>query len=246
MLKPKIKIIFLALFLGWLLFFLSSKTLAKIEEPVFYISLNFQKFLKETIGKIIPFKEEDPFKEKYYQLLRELARLKMETKSSLATSSVITVKDKYFDNLIEARVLKIDALGNIYLNNVKEATKGTIVLDKNFVLIGIIEKVTDKFMIVKSLNAPDWELKVNDLDGNLLGLAKSVSNGFWEVDFVDPNINIKANSFILTAENEIFPIGLIIAVVKDVYYQSLDKKSINKVVAKTVFSIDDGKVYLLK
>lgn len=246
MFKLKFKIIFLALFLGWVSFFLSSQALAKIEEPIFYISLNFQKFLKETIGKIIPFKEEDPFKEKYYQLLRELARLKMETKTKSIIGSAITVKDKYFNNLTETNVLKIDALGKIYLNNVGEITTGTIVLDKNFILVGFVEKVSDKFIVVKSLNAPDWELKVNDLDGNLLGLAKSVSNGFWEIDFVDSKLNVKANSFILTAENEIFPIGLIVAVVRDVYYQSFDKKNVNKIVAKTAFNIDDGKVYLLK
>lgn len=245
MFKSKIKIIFLALVIGWVLFFLGSQTLAKIEEPIFYISLNFQKFLKETIGKIIPLKEEDPFKEKYYQLLRELAKLKMETKDNLATGSVV-IKNKYFNNLSEARILKVDTLGNIYINKVEGATKGTVVLDKNFILVGIVEKVMDKFIIVKSLNAPDWELKVSNLDGHLLGLAKSISNGFLEVDFVDPELNVKANSFVLTADNEVFPVGLIVAVVKDVYYQNIDKKNINKIVVKTAFNIDEGKVYLLR
>ncbi|GIW65387.1 MAG: hypothetical protein KatS3mg093_366 [Candidatus Parcubacteria bacterium] len=245
MFKSKIQIIFLALILGFLSFILSQKVIAKVEEPIFYISLNFQKLLKETLARIIPFaKDDDPFREKYYQLLQELAKLKMELKNDLVTST----PEKYFQSLIETTVLKSDSFGKIYLNKVKDINEGTIVLDKNFVLVGIIEKITDKFMIVKSVNTPDLTFKVNDLNGNPLGIARSVSNGFLEIDFVDPQLQLKDNSLVLTAamENEIFPPGLIVARVKDVYYQNLDKKIISKIVAKTIFDIENGKVYLLK
>ncbi len=245
MFKSKIKIIFIALIFGFLSFILSTRVIAKVEEPIFYISLNFQKLLKETLARIIPFvKDDDPFRERYYQLLRELAKLKMEIKDGLITSTT----GKYFQNLIEANVLKSDSWGKIYLNKVSDVNEGAIVLDKNLVLVGVVERITDKFIIVKSVNAPDLTFKVNDINGNLLGIARSVSNGFLEIDFVDPKIELKDNSLVLTAamENEIFPPGLIVARVKNVYYQSLDKKTISKIVAKTIFDIEQGKVYLLR
>lgn len=247
MFKEKLKIIMMTLLVGIGSFILSTKVIAKVEEPIFYISLNFQSLLRETIGKFIPWgKDSDSFREKYYQLLQELARLKMGTRDELNLSYR---QAKSLDDLIELNVLKSDSLGRIYLDRKEKVNlaEGDIVVDQNFVLIGTIEKISDKFVIVKSVNFPGLKFKVSDINGNILGIAVSVSNGFLEIDFVDPKTNIANNSPILTAgsENEIFPPGLIVATVRDVYYQNLNNKIVSKIVAKTLFDLEKGKVYIL-
>lgn len=242
MYKQKIKIFLLMSFVGSALFLLSLNVLAIDDEAQIY-SLNFQKILKNLVKKIFPFqiKDEDSiYKEKYYNLLQELAKLKLSL-TQIQEEKIFNQKEKYLPNLISVDVLKKDPLGYIYTQfaNIKEET---IVIDKNWNLIGKVSKIEKNFLKIDTLNLPNLEFNVADLNSNLLGVAKTISNGFLEVNYVKPDVNININDFVLTYGDNYFPSGFLVGFVYKI------NKTINgyQLIVKLTANFDSEKLFLIK
>jgi cell shape-determining protein MreC len=237
MFKGKITIFIILFILG---LFLSNKAFA-ISDYFLNVSLKWQNFLQNLKEKILPQKDDNIYKEKYYQLLQEIAQLKL-LLNQIKESNLVIQREKYLPNLIELEILKIDPLGYIYLDFNKNINENSIFLDKNWNLAGITEKITKNYVIVKSLNAAGLEFNVANLDGKLLGLGRTLSNGFLEVNFIDPNIEIKENDFVLTYGDDNFPPGLLIGVVKKI----IKNKKEQRIVVELTFDLSNRKIYLLK
>jgi cell shape-determining protein MreC len=239
MFRKKIKNIFLIFILSLILFWISSQAKAQ-EEPLFDFSLNFQKLIKNFQQKLFPSTEEDFYKEKYYQLLQELAKLKL-TLKQVKETEIIAQREKYLPNLVSADILKVDSFGYIYAENPK-VKEGTLVLDKNWALVGKVTKITKNYLIVTSLNVPGIEFNTANLDGELLGLGKTISNGFLEINYVKPEIQVKLNDFILTYGDDNFPSGFLVGTVKKINKTQFGQQ----IIVKLLFELDSGKIYLFK
>ena len=227
MFKKKIKNFFILTLIGLLLFLLSSKTiLAQSEESLYFLSLNFQKFFQDLIKKIFGQKEEDVYKTKYYQLLEELAKLKL-TLKNIKETEIFEVKEKYLPKTEKVKVLKKDSLGYFYISNFPKISEDLIVLDKNWILVGKISKVFKDYSIVESLYVPNLEFNVQNINNELLGLAKTISNGFLEITFVDPKIEVNLNDFVLT-DKGYFPSGFVIGSVTKIQKSEFNQKIIVK------------------
>ncbi len=240
MFRKKITIFIFLFILGLLLVLLSNKVLAS-SDYFFYISLNWQNFLQNLLDKILPAKEKDVYKEKYYQLLEEFAQLKLML-DQIKESNLIVNREKYLPNLIELNVLKIDTFGNVYINFDKNLSENSIFLDKNWSLVGKISKITKNYAVIKSLNSAGLEFNVANLNRELLGLGRTLSNGFIEINFVDPKIEIKENDFVLTYGDENFPAGFLVGTVEKIIQNENQKK----IIVKTTFDLNDKKIYLIK
>jgi cell shape-determining protein MreC len=239
MFRKKTKNILIVFILSLVFYWLSSQTLAE-EEPVFNVSLNFQKLIKNFWQKILPSTGEDFYKEKYYELLQELAKLKLALKQFKETE-IISQREKYLPNLISADILKIDSFGYIYTENPK-VKEGTIVLDKNWTLVGKVSKITKNYLIITSLNVPGLEFNTANIDGELLGLGKTISNGFLEINYVKPETQIKINDFVLTYGDDNFPSGFLVGTVKKINKTQFGQQ----IIVQLLFELDSGKVYLIK
>jgi cell shape-determining protein MreC len=239
MFRKKTKNILIIFLLSLIFYWLSSQALAQ-EEPIFNVSLNFQKLMKNFWQKILPSKEEDFYKEKYYELLQELAKLKL-TLKQVKETEIISQKEKYLPNLVSADILKIDSFGYIYAEN-RGVKEGTIVLDKNWTLVGKVSKITKNYLIITSLNVPGLEFNIANIDGELLGLGKTISNGFLEINYVKPETQIKINDFVLTYGDDNFPSGFLIGTVKKINKTKFGQQ----IIVQLLFDLDSGKVYLIK
>jgi cell shape-determining protein MreC len=239
MFRKKTKNIFIIFLLSLVFYWLSSQALAE-EEPIFNVSLNFQKLIKNFWQKILPSKEEDFYKEKYYELLQELAKLKLAFKQVKETE-IISQREKYLPSLISADILKTDSFGYIYAENpgIKE---GAIVLDKNWTLIGKVSKIAKNYLIITSLNVPSIEFNTANINGELLGLGRTISNGFLEINYVKPEAQIKINDFVLTYGDDNFPAGFLIGTVKKINKTQFGQQ----IIVQLLFELDPGKVYLIK
>ena len=239
MFRRKIKNILIIFILSLVFYWLSSQALAE-EEPVFNISLNFQKLIRNFWQKILPSKGEDFYKEKYYELLQELAKLKL-TLKQVKETEIISQREKYLPNLISADILKNDSFGYIYAENpgVKE---GAIVLDKNWTLVGKVSKITKNYLIITSLNVPGIEFNTANIDGELLGLGKTISNGFLEINYVKPETQIKINDFVLTYGDDNFPSGFLVGTVKKINKTQFGQQ----IIVQLLFDISSNKIYIIK
>jgi cell shape-determining protein MreC len=242
MFKDKLKKTFFLLLISCLFFVLSFKVYAK-EEGIFNISLKWQKNVKNFWSKIFGFDEESFYKEKYYQLLEELAKLKLSL-NEIKESDLSSIKQNYFLNkVVEADILKLDPVGKIFVEYKNDVSEGSLVLDKSWTLLGKVSKITKNYIIIDSLEIPGIEFNVANFQGELLGLAKTVSNGFLEVDFVDPKIKINLNDFVLTYGDDLFPAGFIVGSVSKVSKSQFNQK----IIVKLTFNLKDkDKVYILK
>ncbi|GIW67296.1 MAG: hypothetical protein KatS3mg096_164 [Candidatus Parcubacteria bacterium] len=239
MLRKKIKNIFFVLLASLLFFWFSQKVYAQ-QEVFFNLSLGWQNLIKNLWQKIFPQTEDDAYKEKYYELLQELAKLKL-TLKQIKETEIITNREKYLPNLTEAKILKIDPLGYIYAENpgIKEEA---IVLDQNWSLVGKVVKVSKNYLVVASLNLPGIEFNTANIDGELLGLGKTISNGFLEVNFIDPKLKIKINDFVLTYGDDNYPSGFLVGTVNKINKTQLGQQ----IIVKLSFNLDSGKIYLIK
>jgi len=238
MFRKKFKNIFIIWLLAIIIFFVGSKTLAQTE-PIFLFSLNWQKIIRDFWLKIFP-PTEDSYKEKYYELLQELAKLKLAL-NQIKETEIIANRQKYLPNLVEAEIFKIDSSGYLYTER-KLSNLGTIVLDKNWALIGKVNQVSKNYSTVKTLNVPGIEFNAMNLDGQLLGLAKTISNGFLEINFVDPKIEIKPNDFVLTYGDDNFPSGFLVGTVAKINKTQIGQQ----LIVKLAFNLDSGKIYFVK
>ncbi len=242
MFRKKIKNFLLLTLISFLFLVLSNKTLlAQAQEPLFSFSLNFQKLIKDFFQKIFP-QEKDVYKEKYYLLLQELAQLKLALKTLKEQELIkewVNLKEKYLAQPV--KVLKKDDFGFYYVAVFPGIKEGMIVVDQNWVLVGKVKKVFKNYALIESLEAPNLEFNVTNLEGQLLGLAQTVSNGFLEVNFADPQLEVKLNDFVLTGEG-IFPSGFVVgSVIK------IDKTQFHqKIIVKVAFDSLAEKFLILK
>ena len=239
MFRKKIKNIFLIFVLSLVLFWVSSQAKTE-EEPLFNFSLNFQKLIKNFWQKIFPSTEEDFYKEKYYELLKELAKLKLSLKQ-IKETEIISQREKYLPYLVPADILKIDSLGYIYAEN-PGAKEGTLVLDKNWALVGKVTKIAKNYLIITSLNVPGIEFNVANVEGELLGLGKTISNGFLEINYVKPETGIKLNDFVLTYGDDNFSSGFLVGTVRKINKTQFGQQ----IIVKLLFDLDSGKIYLVR
>jgi cell shape-determining protein MreC len=239
MFRKKTKNILIIFLLSSVFYWFSSQALAE-EESIFNISLNFQKLIKNFWQKILPSKGEDFYKEKYYELLQELAKLKL-TLKQVKETEIISQREKYLPNLVSADILKTDSFGYIYAENPK-VKEGTMVLDKNWTLVGKVSKITKNYLIITSLNFPGLEFNTANIDGELLGLGKTISNGFLEINYVKPETRIKINDFVLTYGDDNFPSGFLVGIVKKINKTQFGQQ----IIVQLLFELDSGKVYLIK
>lgn len=238
----KIKnLVFLFLIGSTLLFLSFQGAVAQQENSVFVFSLNFQKYIKNFLSKIFGFSEDSFYKEKYFQLLEELAKIKIALKENQELS-LENLEIKYRPKIEKVEVLKQDSLGNFYISNFSGIKEGMIVLDPNWILVGKVDKVHKDYSLVKSLLYPDFSFNVLDFKGNLLGLANSISNGFLEINYVDPKTNINKDDLVLTAESDIFPEGFLIGSVTKVIKSTYDVK----VIVKLLANFNSDKFIILK
>lgn len=240
MFKKKMKNFFLLSLVALFIFVLSNKTiLAQAEEPLYFFSLNFQKIIQDFFKKFLPQKE-DSYKEKYYQLLQELAKLKL-TLKNIKEVEIFSAREKFLPHLEEVKVIKKDSLGYYYISNFPGISEKMIVLDENWLLVGKIVKVFQNYSLVESLEVPNLEFNVADTDGQLLGLAKTISNGFVEVNFVDPKIEINLNDFVLT-EKGYYPSGLVVGSVVKIYKSQFSQK----IIVRASFDPEASKFLVIK
>jgi len=239
MFRKKTKNILVIFLLSLVFFWISSRSFAQ-EEPIFNFSLNFQNLIKNFWQKISLSKGEDFYKEKYYELLQELAKLKL-TLKQVKETEIISQKEKYLPNLISADILKIDSFGYIYTEN-PGTKEGNMVLDKNWTLVGKVSKITKSYLMIASLNVPGIEFNTANIDGELLGLGRTISNGFLEINYVKPETQIKINDFVLTYGDDNFPSGFLVGTVKKINKTQFGQQ----IIVQILFDLDPGKVYLIK
>lgn len=238
----KRKKILISLFLGAVFFLLSTQTtLADLENNLFYLSLNFQKIIKDFFSKFQIIKTEDPYKEKYFLLLEELARLRLalenleDKKTDIATST-------YQDKLMEVSVLKKGENGYFYISNFEKIKEGQLVLDRNRVLIGRVEKVFKNYSLVKSLLVGDWKFNLANFQGELLGLGTTLSNGFLEIKFAPLKTEIKDNELIITYGDDVFTSGFLVGFVDEVIVSKKEKR----VIVRLLANFNSDKFFVLK
>lgn len=238
----KTKIILISLALGLILVLFSTEgALAQFDNDIFYVSLNFQQILKGLISKILPLGNSDIYKEKYFKLLEELAKLKLsleETKEEEIIQNLKNLKEK----VSEAEVLKVDELGNIYIKNFQGIREGLIVVDKKWILIGKIVTIYKNYSIVESLLKPGIEFNTMDINEKMLGLGKTISNGFIEIDYVDPKTKIKEGDFVFTYGNDFFPRGFLIGEVSKIIKSEFKQK----IIVKSASNFNSDILYIIK
>ncbi len=181
-------------------------------EKVYFFSIGLQSIINsilENIKSNLNISKEDEYKEKYFKLLKELAQIKIAEQEKTFLESLELIKNKY-PNSVEVNNIS-NRLGIIYVDFEKNIKEGSMVVDHNWILIGKISKIHKKYAEVLSLNYPGIQFNVATLEGKLIGLAKTTGLGYIEVNFTDPNINIKTGDLLITGGNdEIFPKGFLV------------------------------------
>ena len=185
---------------------------AKQYEKVYLISLSLQSIVNsilENVKSLLPGVRTDEYKEKYFNLLKELAQLKIAEQEKIFLQSLELIKSKYPDSV---EVKKISSgFGLIYAGFKKNVKEGSIVVDENWILIGKVRKVLKNYIEIISLNYPGLQFNVANLDGKLVGLANTTGLGYIEVNFTEPDIKIKTGDLLITAGNdEVFPKGFLV------------------------------------
>lgn len=206
------KFIFIYLFV--ILIFLTNfnKALASEYERGYIFFLNFQNISKNVLQKLknsLFFTQEDSYREKYYNLLKQLAQIKIAEQEKLFLKSLELIKERY-PNVAETKQIS-SQFGIIYAHSQKEVKINSIVIDENWMLVGFVRKILKSgYLEIISLNYPNIQFNVNNLDGINVGLAKTTGVGYIEVNFVDPKLKIKVGDLLMTGGDEIFPKGFLI------------------------------------
>ncbi|GIW65884.1 MAG: hypothetical protein KatS3mg094_403 [Candidatus Parcubacteria bacterium] len=220
--------IFFIYFLVFTLIYLSNLNyvLAKKYENIYSYSLNFQSLSNELKGSIknLLFSDDDNYyKEKYYNILKNLAQLKLAEKEKIFSESLDLLK-KRFPQAEEVKVLSSN-LGIIYTQPVNELTQKSFVIDENWLLVGRVDEINNNYAKILSLNYSNLRFNVSNINGEYLGLAKSTGLGYLIVDKVDSKIEINNKDLIMTyGEDDIFPPSFLVGEVVDVEIKGYFKR----------------------
>lgn len=200
--------------------------IAKNYENAYLISFNFQSFINQLKNKtknLFFSDDDDEYKEKYYQLLKKLAQLKLAEQENLFYQSLELLK-KRFPKAIEVKVFAND-LGLIYTQPAEEISANSFAIDRNWLLVGKITEKTNKYLKITSLNYAGFQFNVSDNNGNFLGLAKSTGLGYLVIDRVENDRKIEKGDLILTAGNDnIFPAGFLVGEVVNIEVKGYFKR----------------------
>lgn len=206
------KFIFVYIFI--ILLFLGNfhKSIAAQYEKGYILFLNFQNLsqnLVEKIKEFFLFKNEDTYKEKYYNLLKQLAQIKIAEQEKNFLKSLELIKERY-PNAVQAKLIS-SQFGIIYAYTEKNVKVGALVLDENWLLVGIVRKIIKPgYIEIVSLNYPNIQFGVSDLDNRNIGLAKTTGVGYIEVNFVDSKTKVKTGDLLITGGDDIFPKGFLV------------------------------------
>ncbi|BCX15303.1 MAG: hypothetical protein KatS3mg097_195 [Candidatus Parcubacteria bacterium] len=223
----KLKKIAILFIIGSVLLFVGSNiTLAQQMQNYFFsFSLDLQGKINEIIKKFFYKDDADIYKKKYFDLLKELAAIKISLKNKDIINDLSRLEDLN-KQVREVKVLKKDNFGYFYIQG-DNLTPGDIILDKNFILVGKVKKVFSSYALVESLLVPNQTFNVSDKNGTIIGLAKTISNGFIEVAlFKDVKLNI--NDLIFT-DKDYFLSNLVIGSVVDLDLNQLNPRLIAKI-----------------
>ncbi|MGC8981449.1 MAG: rod shape-determining protein MreC [Minisyncoccia bacterium] len=221
---------FLIIYLIIVLIFLSNfnKSIAKEYSNIYTDVLSLQKIAQKifsSIKNILPFIKPDEYKKKYYDLLKEIAQIKIAEREKAFLESLNLIKSRY-PNSTEVKILNQGAGGILYITSQNKIKEGSIVLDENWVLIGKVRKeIKDNVYEVITLNYPNLQFNVANLNGEIIGLAKTTGLGYIEVNYIEPQIKIKTGDLITTGGDDLFSRGFIIGDVIDLqkseYFQKI-------------------------
>ncbi|MEM5782163.1 MAG: rod shape-determining protein MreC [Candidatus Aenigmatarchaeota archaeon] len=220
---------FLLLYIIIILIFATNynKTLAQEYSKIYIGGLSFQKIIQKIfldIKKRLSIKT-DLYKEKYFELLKEIAQMKIAEKEEAFQKSLEYIKLRY-PNSTEVQLVYQGPVGVLYIKSKEKLKTNALVLDENWVLIGRIRKALaeDTYEVI-TLNHPGVQFNVANLEGKIIGLAKTTGLNYIEVDFVDLKTDIKIGDLITTGGDNIFPksflVGEIIDISKSQYFQKL-------------------------
>lgn len=202
-----------------------NSVLANNYENIYIASFNLQLFINHLKNKVknLFFSDDEEYKEKYYQLLRNLAQLKLAEQEEIFNKSFELLK-KRFPNAKEAKVFAND-LGIIYLQKIDQVTNNAFVVDNNWLLVGKVVEISNNYLKVRSLNHADFQFNVSNSKGEFLGLAKSTGLNYLIVDKIDANIKLEKGDLILTAGNDnIFPPGFLVGEIVNIENSGYFKK----------------------
>ena len=195
-----------------------NKTIAKEYSSIYTETLSLQKIAQKIISSIkniFPFIKTDQYKEKYYNLLKEIAQIKIAEREKAFLESLNLIKSRY-PSSTEATILSQGTGGIIYIKSQNKIKEGSIVLDENWVLIGKVKKeIKDNIYEVITLDYPNLQFNVANLDGEIIGLAKTTGLGYIEVNYIEPKIKIKTGDLIITGGDDVFQRGFIFGEIID-------------------------------
>ncbi|GEM_PF-998548 len=219
-------------------------TFARQYEKIYLFSLSFQGIVNsilENIKSLLPGTKSEEYKEKYFNLLKELAQIKIAEQEKIFLKSLELIKSKYPNSTEVKRISS--AFGIIYAEFSKNVKEGSIVVDENWILIGKIRKVLSNYLEIISLNYPGLQFNVANLDGKLVGLANTTGLGYIEVNFTEPDIKVKAGDLLITAGNDgIFPKGFLLGEVLKIE----QKHNFQKLIISPLGNFDSNKFIVIQ
>jgi len=225
-------------------FFNFNPVFAKQYEKIYLLSLSFQSIINsilENIKSILPGAKQDEYKEKYFNLLKELAQIKIAEQEKIFLESLKLIKSKY-PNSTEIKKIS-SGLGIIYAEFQKGIKEDSLVVDENWILIGKVRKVLNNYIEIVTLNYPGLQFNVANLDGKLIGLAKTTGVGYIEVNFTEPDIKIKTGDLLITGGNdEVFLKGFLVGEVVKID----QKPNFQKLIISPLGNFDSNKFIVIQ
>jgi len=220
---------FILIYILIVLIFLGNfnKAIAEEYEKGNIIFLNFQNLSKNILKKIkeiLPIVQEDSYKEKYYKLLKQLAQIKLAEKEKIFLESIELIKKRYPDSS-EVKVVS-SQFGIIYGYSEKPVKEGSIVIDENWILVGKVRRVLKgNYLEIISLNYPNVQFNVSNINGINIGLAKTTGLGYIEINFVEAKTNLKVGDILITGgEDQVFPKGFLVGEIYKIENSGFNQK----------------------
>jgi len=114
----------------------------------------------------------------------------------------------------------------LYIRSPNKLKEGALVLDENWVLVGKVRKeIKDEVYEIITLDYPGLQFNVANLEGEMIGLAKTTGLGYIEVNYIEPKIKIKTGDLLITGGDDVFQRGFIFGEVIDLqkseYFQKI-------------------------
>lgn len=209
----------------------SWRPLGAAEESVYLIQAYWQRTLDywwQRLFGLLPFRlsRGTEYQQKYFNLLKQLAALKLNQKEENLLASLALLK-KTYPQAEEVTVISSKVIGKIYVTKPTLPVElGTTVIDENWFLVGRVSKIASSYLEITTLEFPEVKFSVSDLDGNLVGLARTTGLGYLDIAYVDPKVEIKQGEILVTAgRDEIFRpnflVGEVVSIESDAYFKKL-------------------------